>query len=1071
MLAAFVRCLCCSEPFLWGWVMGMDKSDKESVIDRVRAKRAILAQALKENPGLRRRLVEDVYPDNAHFIFELLQNAEDTGATEVEFVLRSNCLSFEHNGKTFTEADIWGITAVGEGTKHDDVETIGQFGVGFKAVFGYTESPRIWSPSFSFKIDELVLPSLLDNRTDLNGKTRFEFPFNNANKPESLAFKEVEDGLRDLTESTLLFLNCLQSISWKIGDNEAGIIHRIPHTENHIEVFKKTNGTTTASSHYLRFSMPIEGLGGRTQHKVAAAFSLEFLPGVKTFDRNVPTTKQMKIAPVDGQVSVFFPAKKETSGLRFHIHAPFVPDLSRASIKDTPDNESLFERLAELAAKSLYAIRDYGLLTVDFLSVLPNNQDSIPADYKIIRKSIIESMNDEALTPTHKKSHAPARHLLQARASLKNLLSEKDIKYLVEDGGESSLWAVGATQKNTNTDRFLESLNIRNWGLDEFSAVITNRASENMRYIPHISEFIKGPDSEFMDWLNSKSDEWHQQLYSLLFSELAASGKLRRLKECRLVRLSSGNYSVGSECFFPEEGEQDDDALPRVAMGVYSSRKSKAQQRENARNFLKEIGVRVVGEAEQVGLILKQRYTHDAKIPSKTTYRKDLKRFIALVEKDSPQAQIFKDYYIFECADNQWRQPSAVYLDEPYIGTGLSAYYSADHADEDKAYPLSELYREAGIPTKKVISFAKAVGANVKLPISTCSCTENPEWSYLCQVGGVRYSSPMNEDYEISGLAELLAKPTLQLSQLVWRTMVGLDDRYLVATYRLNISSGSREAASSLVHVLRSAAWVPQGKDMFVRPAEASSELLPDGFLFDPGWHWLKKLKWSEEIAERAEERRRKETSARDLGFQDQESLEQAQWFAALPPEVRKRIIADAERHSEHERPDRSPAHPEQRAARVGEMAAQAPDRYTEERMRSVLVGDEEIKAKAAHYLLQQYSIDGKLICQICKEPMPFNLDDGSPFFEKVRFISELKKSHRQNYLALCPNHSAMFMYVNPKKDSMLEVFAGISGNDLELVLAQEDTTIYFTKTHIADLKKIIEVESGKGSDGDKADS
>ena len=31
--------------------------------------------------------------------------------------------------------------------------------------------------------------------------------------------------------------------------------------------------------------------------------------------------------------------------------------------------------------------------------------------------------------------------------------------------------------------------------------------------------------------------------------------------------------------------------------------------------------------------------------------------------------------------------------------------------------------------------------------------------------------------------------------------------------------------------------------------------------------------------------------------------------------------------------------------------------------------------------------------------------------------------------------------------------------NELDVILAQRDATIYFTKTHIADLKKVIEVD------------
>src|SRR5258708_992403 len=125
-----------------------------NVIEQVRRDREDLARVLKKHTGIR-RIVEDLYPDSAHFIYELLQNAEDTGATEANFILSRDSLIFEHNGRPFEKKDIYGITDIGEGTKVHDDDKIGRFGVGFKAVFAYSETPHIWSPTFSFKIENL----------------------------------------------------------------------------------------------------------------------------------------------------------------------------------------------------------------------------------------------------------------------------------------------------------------------------------------------------------------------------------------------------------------------------------------------------------------------------------------------------------------------------------------------------------------------------------------------------------------------------------------------------------------------------------------------------------------------------------------------------------------------------------------------------------------------------------------------------------------------------------------------------------------------------------------------------
>ena len=90
-----------------------------SIIDEVRREREGLARVLIEYTGIR-KIVEDLYPDSAHFIYELLQNAEDTGATEAQFTLSKTGLVFEHNGRPFEPKDVYAITNIGEGISRNN---------------------------------------------------------------------------------------------------------------------------------------------------------------------------------------------------------------------------------------------------------------------------------------------------------------------------------------------------------------------------------------------------------------------------------------------------------------------------------------------------------------------------------------------------------------------------------------------------------------------------------------------------------------------------------------------------------------------------------------------------------------------------------------------------------------------------------------------------------------------------------------------------------------------------------------------------------------------------------------
>ena len=72
-----------------------------NVIQAIRKDREELARVLAKHTGIR-KIVEDLYPDSAHFIYELLQNAEDAGASKVQFQLTKKGLSFQHDGRPFT---------------------------------------------------------------------------------------------------------------------------------------------------------------------------------------------------------------------------------------------------------------------------------------------------------------------------------------------------------------------------------------------------------------------------------------------------------------------------------------------------------------------------------------------------------------------------------------------------------------------------------------------------------------------------------------------------------------------------------------------------------------------------------------------------------------------------------------------------------------------------------------------------------------------------------------------------------------------------------------------------------
>lgn len=113
-------------------------------------------QAINQAESLK-SLSSDLYTDSKRFIYELLQNADDSSVNgqlvNVEIKLFHNKLVVVHNGKAFDESDIIGICNINNGTKKSSIEKTGYKGIGFKSVFGQSDKVTIFSNGEYFKFD------------------------------------------------------------------------------------------------------------------------------------------------------------------------------------------------------------------------------------------------------------------------------------------------------------------------------------------------------------------------------------------------------------------------------------------------------------------------------------------------------------------------------------------------------------------------------------------------------------------------------------------------------------------------------------------------------------------------------------------------------------------------------------------------------------------------------------------------------------------------------------------------------------------------------------------------------
>ena len=221
--------------------------------------------------------------------------------------------------------------------------------------------------------------------------------------------------------------------------------------------------------------------------------------------------------------------------------------------------------------------------------------------------------------------------------------------------------------------------------------------------------------------------------------------------------------------------------------------------------------------------------------------------------------------------------------------------------------------------------------------------------------GGWSQGYGINRDYDIPEFDTLLAEPGLKMSKLIWNTMNELPDTCLEAEYKSNSWYGIKTAYSTLVHRLKELKWVPQKqkndekKYTFLKPADATAELLPDGFVFETGAEWLEaiefgKVKQEREEQENREKQRRssafqqREGAAKALDFESSEEAQEAKELLELKREDSEGFNAWKKRNKKPQFPEKVSRNSERRGEKVSQEHAGSPEKKYEKCMRSVRV-------------------------------------------------------------------------------------------------------------------------------------
>lgn len=871
--------------------------------------------------------------------------------------------------------------------------------------------------------------------------------------------------MQALDDATLLFLSNICRISYVLPDGSEGQLERVLPSDlqqarsmgEHIEVSVLSPSDESRRSQWLRYRkvVPIDDESTRKDCTVAVAFGLEEAEGRSQKSR-------WRVVPLSpGRVCIYFPADKETSNLRFHMHAPFASTVARDSVRDSPGNDQLLAALAELAAESMEDIRDRGLLTVAALETLPIDDDNLSPFYAPVKARIVEAFKSKHLVPTKSGAHRMAENLFRGPSEIVNLISDEDLAKVTGDKWTIPLWCANPPQINQRADKFLDALEIEDWGWDQLcDALRCDRANLESEDDLTRPERLKG-------WLAAKDDAWLRRFYALLHDATMRHYHHLDVSGLALVRVVAGSGTrmvKPAEAFFPppDEALAPKDVL-LVRPDTYSSGKSESQKNA-ARLFLEKAGVRVFDEEAELATVL-DLYSGET-FPDRRTHLDHVRRFTVFHKTFPLKTRLFHGKRIFlgqkvdSETDLHWCAVKSLFLDVPFEETGLSAIEGAS----DKRMLWSG-YEKVG-PKKAFIEFVKALGIQADLPVVQTSTRDNPARNELradYHRAGVRWTdSAIDADWTIKHIDTLVRTPTIESSRLLWATLTSARPEVAKARFRPNRQYTVREADSQLICWLKANAWIPDANGDFHKPQVINRGQLPLGFVFDDRNGLLSAIGFEEAYHRQSAEYKRKDIAAREFGFDGlgaATELAKALRESGIDSKTAATLIK--QHAAKPEQPEEEVRNPTRRRKGVMEHRDNAPANSAVRRERSIQPNLPGVVAEAKAYLRAKYTnAHGQMVCQACSNEMPFKLSTGEYYFEAVQVLKGLAKHFYENRLALCPTCAAMYQFARTSTDEdVWTAIAGVGSEEVaarvavSLVVANEHRTIHFVGTHFFDLQ------------------
>lgn len=761
------------------------------------------------------KLAAGLYDDRTHFIFELLQNAEDAlgrrgewrGSRKVAFTLNSTRLMLSHFGKPFDEADVRSVCDIAESTKNES--SIGRFGLGFKSVYTVTDLPEIHSGDEDFAIENYVFPKRLPRSARAADETQIILPL----KPEDAsAASDITAGFRHLGPGALLFLRHIDEINWSVEGGASGFYLRntpesLGPNVHRITVIGQESGQPEVDQNWLVFHRDVFSAAGHKVGRVEIAFSLVAVKDAPGRWAVQPLAKSPLV--------VFFPTVVE-SHLGFLVQGPYRTTPSRDNIPPgDPWNQHLVKETSSLLVEAMRWMRDNAMLDVAALRCLPLDREKFPKESRFapMFDAVRQAFQDEELLPTFDDGHVTAHQAKLARTQeLRELFSPEQVAALF--GSEVAAWLSGDITQDKAPE--IRQYLMRELDIDEITPT---------KLLPSLTKAF----------LEAQSDEWVLRLYEFLSGQERA---LRRhLDTVPLIRLDDGTHVVA------HENGKAKAFLPSAIATSFPTMRRTVCATPEVRLFLNSLGITEPDPVDDVVWNLLPKYQQQEVDVGDEDYAADIERIRAAFNTDSTAQK--------EKLRSALRDTTFVMVVDTGDGKGYVAKPGEIYIATDR---LQQLF--AGVPGILIVDneydclrgedirdlLVSCGASRYLIPQATPSGLGHAEKAQIRREAGLERASweSQPEDFTLRGLTQLLEfLPTLNPEEsaarvkVLWEALADLEARGTAAfygSYKWGYSHESKTARfdAAFVRTLNQVAWVPN----------ARGELVPSGLVvFDTlGW-------------------------------------------------------------------------------------------------------------------------------------------------------------------------------------------------------------------------------------------